>query len=295
VTSRQDMLDNATPVRIIKAPEELDTLGVEFGSTNTFPVPLIGTAAPVQLLQRRPTRFKAVISVDSLATAGQSTITGANPGAGANFVYTNNTGQSQTILTASALFTADAVVANRFVSYQMKNAAGQNIAFGQDGNAVLASTNVTLNAGVGYAQVNSATGNSFVPIPAGIVIPPGGTFTFAASNIDAGDTWTTILLTFAGASSGGVLLAYRPDYLANPNNPQGYLIAAAPRIFQWENQQPLYAVALGSGPVNVGIIDQAQSAAQAVAEEATEGEDFPDEQYQEEDPRYAGTRNANQY
>ena len=247
MTSRQDMLDNATPVRIIKAPEELDTLGVEFGSTNTFPVPLIGTAAPVQLLQRRPTRFKAVITLDNLVTAltavvqivlGATTVAAYNP---------NAVGVLQTV--SGGTVTAISV------------------------NGVL--TGVT--SGVFY-------------------VPAGGSI--AVTYTVAPTTFTTAYppgVTVPATVSTGVLVAFRPDYLANPGNPQGFLMTVAPRIFQWENQQPLYAVALGSGPVNVGIIDQAQSAAQAVAEEATEGEDFPDEQYQEEDPRYAGTRNANQY
>src|ERR1700733_4205926 len=64
-------------VRVVStASEELSNLAVEFGGTSNFQAPQIGTAAPVQILTRRPTRYKAVIMIDTLSNGG------AVPGSG---------------------------------------------------------------------------------------------------------------------------------------------------------------------------------------------------------------------
>jgi hypothetical protein len=153
----------ALPVKIVQTPEELTSLAVEFGSTSTFPVNQISVGPPTQLLNRRPTRLKAIISIDTLSN---------------------------------------------------------------------------------------------------------------------------------GATS--VILASRADFLANPNNPQGFTIGAVPKIFLWENQQPLYAVAVGGGPVLISVIDQAQAAAGSGSEEYNQAAGMTVES-EEEGGRYAGTDAGNQY
>jgi hypothetical protein len=109
-------------------------------------------------------------------------------------------------LYASALFTADATVANRFLAYRILDAAGHQIAFGQNSSAVVASSTITVNVGQGYTQQNTPSGNTFLPLVTGIVIPPNGQFQFNAANIDAGDTWTAIDLVFAGSTNGSATL-----------------------------------------------------------------------------------------
>lgn len=56
-----------------------------------------------------------------------------------------------------------------------------------------------------------------------------------------------------GATS--VVYNSRPDTLTGPN-PNGGTIVAVPRQITWENQQPLYAVAIGGGPVLATVQDE---------------------------------------
>lgn len=249
--SNKPVLDVAPiPVSIVKSAEELTSLAVEFGSTSTFPVPLLGSAAPIQLLQRRPARYKSVIYVPSLVT-GLATVT-------------------QIILGAStvAAYNPNSVGVNQTVS----------------GGTVTA---IAVNG----VTTGATSGTFYVPAGGSITV----TYTVAP-------TFTTAYppgVSVASSAATGVVVAYRQDFLANPNNPQGFTIGTAPFVAQWENQQPLYAVALGSGPVNVSIIDQAQAGAQATAEEAVQSQDFQDESNQEEGGQGGrfnpGRQDANQY
>lgn len=56
-----------------------------------------------------------------------------------------------------------------------------------------------------------------------------------------------------GATS--IIYNSKPDSLTGPN-PQGGTIVAVPRQIEWENQQPLYACAIGGGPVNCTVQDE---------------------------------------
>lgn len=98
-------------------------------------------------------------------------------------------------------------------------------------------------------------------------------------------TKAIISIDVLGGGATGVMLAHRPDYLANAGNPQGFLITAVPKIILWENQQPCYAAAIGGGPVSVSVLDQAQAAAQASAEESVQSAGYDDETLQEEGGR----------
>jgi len=220
------------PVSIVKSSEELTSLAVEYGSTTTFPVPLLGSAQPMQLLQRRPVRYKAVVSVPSLVTGftpvvpivlGATTVAAYNP---------NSVGVIATVA----------------------------------GGAV---TQIAVNGVV----TGVTSGPIFVPAGGSIAI----TYTVAPALTTAYPPGVTV----AASAATGVIMAYRQDFLAS-GNPQGFLVSQAPYSFQWENQQPCWAIALGSGPVNVSVIDQAQAGAQAIAEEASEAADFPHESYQQE-------------
>jgi hypothetical protein len=242
----RDPLDvDPLPVSIVKSPEELTSLGVEFGGASYFPVPLIGSAAPVQLLQRRPTRYKGVISLDSLTVTttpvvaiilGATTVAAYNP---------NPVGVLATIT---------------------------------GGTVTVISVNGTVTG------LTSGT----------IYVPAGGTIAITYTVAPALTTAYPPGVTVAASVATSVVLAHRPDYLANPANPQGFYISAAPKILQWENQQPCYAVAIGAGPVIVSVIDQAQSAGQAQAEELVQSGGYShDESDQEEGSgNYVTTGNA---
>lgn len=59
------------PVTIIKSPEELTELSVEYGALSTWSIPQVGTVPePVQILQRRPSRLETRVI---LVAAGGAT------------------------------------------------------------------------------------------------------------------------------------------------------------------------------------------------------------------------------
>lgn len=134
--------------------------------------------------------------------SSQTTTVQTAPAAGANFIYTNQTGAPQSLLAAQATFVTDAVVGNRKVSLQISDAGGHVIASVIDGTLIVASSTITIDAYQGATQTNAASGTTILPIPQNIIIPPGGTVQFLASGIDAGDQWSAINLTFGTASTG---------------------------------------------------------------------------------------------
>lgn len=258
----------AVHVIVDKSSEELTSLAVEFGGTSNWSVPLIGTGAPVQILQRRPTRSKAVISLDTL-TVTPST-----------FVAGNGT------LTAGA-GSAGLPVGSSISGFTITFSAGASTA----GTA-------TLSGGVfggpyTYAIPSGQIAPYTITFPSPIPATGTPTVTVAGLGTAAGNIQITGLSVPSIATA--VILAYRPDYLSTAANPQGYIIASAPRIFQWENQQPCYAAAIGAGPITVSTVDQAQAASQAVAEEALERDSYPDEHDMMEGARGYGTGSANEY
>lgn len=169
-----------------------------------IPKTLLTSASPQQLLSQTRARKKANISVTWPGVASAESIQPqSSPAAGANFTYTNNTGVSQTLLSAQATFVTDATVANRFLTIQFTDSLARVLYHDTDGTAIPASTSVNLAAYIGAAQVNSSSGNVVLPLPSGLTIPPGGSFNINASGIDAGDQFSAINLTFAGTSTIG--------------------------------------------------------------------------------------------
>jgi len=273
-------------VRVVStASEELSNLAVEFGGTSNFQAPQIGTAAPVQILTRRPTRYKAVIMIDTLSNGG------AVPGSGS----ISADGTATTPGAATAFINAGTPAAGTYQVYLNFNMAGtpvqatdaNNIRIGYNGG-----TFIPLGNNIGTAQQN------FGPF----TVTLNGTNTVVVQSIAAGTagsiySGTVTLVPVSGqlpaGSATGVMLAYRPDYLSNAANPQGTLITATPKILQWENQQPCYAVAIGGGPVTISVIDQAAAASESKSEEAREDNDLPDQQEGGRD--YAPGRDGNEY
>jgi len=261
------------PVSIVKSEEELTSLAPEFGSTSNFSLPLIGTAQPVQILQRRPTRTKAVLSLDSF---------------GGSIASVPAEGEAPLPVTAGQIIaTTAALPAGTYI------VQGNNMLSGA--GTVADINNISLNIGsTPFITLGNGDANEvlfpFGPIT--VVVPAGGA-TISTRTIGVGggtaNYWSSFTATPVGTSGGAsaVMIAYRPDYLANPNNPQGFIIASVPRLFQWESQQPCYAVAIGAGPVTINVIDQAQAASQSQAEEAVQDEDYTLQQ--SEGGRQSGT------
>jgi hypothetical protein len=212
-------------------------IGTEFGRWRTFVVSnAVGqnsvTPGAQRLLNRSLRRKRAHIIVNGSVGGGvaQQTLPQSNPAAGANFTYTNNTGASQTLVTAQGTFTTSAVVLNRFISLQGFDAGAHKIFQAGDLTAIAANSTATLFSYVGAPQINGATGSVYAPMPQGVVIPAGGTVQFVASPIDAGDQWSNISLTFAASSQSGtdgVIVGSREEITsgqaATPGNLGGYL------------------------------------------------------------------------
>lgn len=99
------------------------------------------------------------------------------------------------------------------------------------------------------------------------------------------------------ATATAVVLAHRQDYVSNAANPQGgiFPVSATSPIVQvkWKAQQPLYAVGIGA-PATIIVLDMAQAASNAQAEEATQVYDI-DEANELEGARYGGDSAGNLY
>jgi len=141
----------------------------------------------------------AIVTGPSSAT--QTVVPQAAPAAGVNFSYTNTTGAPQSIVAFTATFTADAVVANRFPSAQILDANNDIMYSAVDGTAVVASGVLNLRGFQGATQQNSGAGNATLPLPIGMLIPPGGKFLLNGI-VDAGDQWSNIVLTFCYSGVG---------------------------------------------------------------------------------------------
>jgi len=257
------------PVTIVKSPEELTSLAVEFGAWSTWTVPQIGqSSGPVPpILARRPTRDEARILIPALsAGALSSTVTAtgsvATPAAGALIAG---------VVVGPGTFQVNWSVEITTVAATVPD----NMRIAVNGGVTTYSTSINGTAIGSYPNQLPAT-----------VITTGASQTLGVYAIGAEATGTykaTLVVTqLSGAPNAttGVVLAHRPDYVANPANPQGAIIPASllPLQLVYRSQQPLYAVGIG-GPATILTLDQAQAASQATAEEVPE--DIPEE-YQEE-------------
>lgn len=252
------------PVAIIKSPEELTSLAVEFGGGSQYIIPALSGNQPVQILTRRPTRDKARILVASLSATALSassnsstTIAGsvAAPASGTVIVSLSGLPAGLYQVTISAYIDGTVAAANDDdnITYQpVTNGASAKLLVNSNGSISTITYYIFLNGATSIivrAGANNGTAGSVYHAQINAVPFPVG-----ASNV-------------GGAT--GLVLAHRPDYLSNPNNPQGFLVTSAPTQIEWENQQPCYAAGVG-GAVTVSVLDQAQAASQAVAEESVE-------------------------
>jgi hypothetical protein len=136
----------------------------------------------------------------------QQSILIPQPGAGASAVYTNNTGQPQNLVSASATFTTSATVANRFAQLTIFDASGNILALLHDATAIVASSTLTFSAYQGASQQNSASGTFTGPLPQGLAIPPGGSVSFNANGIQTGDQWSNAVVVVDADTSSVTLI-----------------------------------------------------------------------------------------
>lgn len=97
-------------------------------------------------------------------------------------------GPPVTVLSLSAMFTADAVVANRFIQVSVKDAASNFLSSVGDTTAVTANNVIRLTCAPGAAQVNASVGLTSLPLTPNVLLP-GWQVVITASGGDAGDQW----------------------------------------------------------------------------------------------------------
>lgn len=163
------------------------------------PIPL---SASNQLIETGRQILLGGSLINTGSGSAQSVVTPANPAAGANFTYTNTSGVPQVLEALKALFTASASAGSRFLQWQILDASSNVLAYGINTAAVVASTSCTVDAAIGNSYQASATGTWQSPLPAGLVIPPGG-FVTLITTILAGDQWSAIVLTFGQLGGSG--------------------------------------------------------------------------------------------
>jgi hypothetical protein len=246
---------NPVDVRVVEDVTETVREAPDYGSANTITLQLAGAAQPVPVLQRRIKRSKARVIVTSLGTPFSTNLQ-TSPAAGANFIYTNNSGVPQNIVSVGAQFVADATVGNRFLTLTVKDATGATVLVMQDGTAVTASASIHVNAFQGATQSNSSSGQTTWPLPQNFLLLPGYSLTLSGEIVSSGDQWGQIQIGII-QQTVSALFHNNPNPLANPNPPVGIgiQVLTAPFEFDWESQQPLWGVGIG-GLVTVSVIDE---------------------------------------
>lgn len=248
------------------------SVATEFGNWRTFLIANVvnsnisATPGAVRICNRNLRRRRARIVVNASTSAtGTTEVTPGNPAAGTDFTYTNDTGVPQLVQACRFTFTADAVVANRFLSVQWKDSSGTIITQLSNGQAVVANTNTTVSLFQGYnAAWSAANGSASGPLPSSLTIPPDGTFVIHAVGDDAGDQFSGIVIELSGAtqsSADGVIIG-NPQFINSglamtPGNiGAGFLSIGDSE--SWECQQELWAAfpSTNVGPVLVSVCDE---------------------------------------
>lgn len=246
----------AVPVKIIGKPNV--TLAPEFGGANTWPIPNSNGSSGqtyTQIGQRRPTRHRLRIWIPSISGSGQTDIGESNPAIGSSFVWTNTTGSPVNLLTLRGFLTTDAVVANRFVQVQIKDASNNILVAAQDTLAVVASSTIAINAYQGAAQTNSASGFAGIPLPLNLTVPINGTVTLNIVNMDPGDQLSQVVIAYSSNGVGQVRISADLPSLINGG---GVTIPAAIIPFgdmTWDSEKPCYATCDG-GTATIFTLDE---------------------------------------
>lgn len=122
---------------------------------------------------------------------------GGNPAAGTDFNVSHVITGRARLASLKATFTASATVANRFPSFQIIGAGSGAVHFQvQDTVAVTASQTVTYSLAPGGTNVRGGGAPIFVtmPVPSPEIDYSGSEVASVTQGIQAGDTWTAILM-----------------------------------------------------------------------------------------------------
>lgn len=119
----------------------------------------------------------------------------ANPAAGADWSFvTTSTVQ---ILCVICQLQASAVVANRTPFIEFVTPGGISLFDNGAPGPIAAGGTGAYRMAPAFPSVNNG-GTMTIPIPQGLVLATGSTIRVATINLDAGDQWSAIVLTFAG-------------------------------------------------------------------------------------------------
>ena len=227
----------ATPVRDVQP---------EFATCFTFSVDtLINMGQPLRLLSRRYRRDCAKIIIGSLGPIGTvQTAQGTQTAPAAN---------TQICVVPANSYPPGEYLIQWTVGLAGTPAAAENDNFQLRQGANTIATSVNPGAVGEFPQ--QTYGPVFLPGTQGVSVRSGGTIGTAGAIYEASITLTPVLPSTGFAP---LVLNSKQEHLMQPN-PVGALIVAAPIIFDWENQQPLYAVLApgANGPIQIAVIDQA--------------------------------------
>jgi hypothetical protein len=227
-------------------PTYTENLAADFGSTGTFILQPAGSAQPVQILQRRYRRNRAVVIVQSFG--------GTSPASAASI---SNTGAPVTSPGIGAVLATAAVpnAGTYSVNWQILlggtlGAIDRNNVALQVNGVTVATSNNGINSGTVYPQTSQQ-----IVIPAGATVQLITIAAGTAASVYAGNFVLTSTTSIGAATAA--ILHNRPDVLTLPTPPPntGIQITTTPYAFVWESQQPLYGVGIG-GQVAVSVIDE---------------------------------------
>lgn len=211
-------------------------------------VPAAG-ADPIVLVQRDPNR-RSVRLLNESAAAVYTELTPANPGAGSPFVYTNNTGQAQTLVSATYLLTTSATVATRFAQLILKDAASNIVTALQVGTGTAASSSVEPMWQDGVTTIANAAAGFAQGATIGFPIQPGWTITLTAGSLQAGDQISAIVLVF---SQSGPVVRITGDLTLTGG---AELMPGATGYLEIYEQDEICAYCPLGGPALVSVITQ---------------------------------------
>lgn len=233
----------AMPVHIASSDAEpTRPTAPEYGTAITFSVDTMAVLGkPVQLLSRRYRRFKAVISIPSLQQANgvpSSTTPSAvtSPGSSVNV--------STAITPAPGQY---------IVNWEVELSG--TLGAGDQDNFAVALGNTNLETSINDPVAGDYPQPSFI-----LTVPVGNTATLKVRTKAAGTVGSiysgTLTLTPV-QSGGGIVVVSQNQTSLMQTVPVGFYVSQAPYTFQWENQKPCYATLIGTGPVQVSVLDQA--------------------------------------
>lgn len=244
-----DPIPVAFPREVLDSGIRTSPQSAGFGAWTSYV--LAGTEKPFPVLPFDDSRARALVMVTAGAPAATEVL-GVQPAAGAQFTYTVPAGGPPVILDSiSGFFTASAAVANRFISCQILDAAGNTVASISNGSATVASTTIRVGfmASVG-SNASSGSGTASFPIPLSRLLP-GWQVKLNASSIDVADQWSQVVLTFNAAGGGLLYVGSQAQVQASP--PLGGQIPAG-MTAEVRNQQQLWAAPDGLNPVTVSVL-----------------------------------------